>query len=308
MMKLFFTLLLFFLTACTTIPPHMTSDVLSLPLVIPYAVKSMFDGPGSYGNWWKKEPIEEEKNYFNKAFQGTASPREKATLGGFVGWHGVILACKQLNNAFELEIDHRHSGALNVLFGTRDSDAIYTVSLSGDGIFKAVTSPKNKKSKICPNAWMPGDLVRVYGTQVKQNEIKIQFVRIWPRWAYTFSPTSPILFTNKRYLRSVGRESWIQLKHDFTINSNSLKIDGKISRSLIAYLSSTTPYTRQHAVFNFGEFGQAKDVHVLEKLNEDETDKDVSETINFALNRLEKKIGPWWKKNAPSPYWKKISY
>ncbi|MCR9205190.1 MAG: hypothetical protein NXH75_11465 [Halobacteriovoraceae bacterium] len=294
--------ILFSFSSCKTPPSTQAAqDLLSLPLMIPFAVSVMSDNPGPYGNWWRKTPLDWEKENFEKALKGPLSPKDGVKVGDFVGWFGVVIDCTNNSKGGSLiTFDHRHAGSNNVYFGVRDSNAIHTVSLFGDGKFSS------EFKKPCKDSLLEGDLIRAYGTVTSKSKNRVKLMadksRVWPRTTYEIAPEKVYRSEEtKKILRDSS--GWPQLKYDKSLQSRGSSVDAFIMDKLKKKLKSTNPELRARSAYTIGEMGNSNYTKLLNEAFETEKDEKVKKTLEFAIKRSLLKSGPFWKPSSNSPYW-----
>lgn len=293
--------ILFLSISCKTPPPSSAATPLLEVLALPLALPMIFDKPGPYGNWWQKTPLDWEKESFERALKGPLSPKEKLAKGDFVGWFGVLLDCaNSYDGFFRLTLEHRHAGANNIMFGVRDSQAIHTVSLFGDGVFYV------DYKKPCKDSVLPGDLFRVYGKvkSTSKNVITVSALhsRVWPRATYEITPDDVYRAKNSS---TILRDSagWPKLKMNKAHKSRSSEHDYIIYKALKVKLKSDDKMIRARAAYTIGEMGNSKFTTSLNEAFLSEKDERIKKAFEFAIKRSERAIGPFWKPTAKSPYW-----
>jgi hypothetical protein len=309
MKKLFLSILILSptLNGCTTTQPAALAPQAATLLTLPFVPFIAFDRPGPYGNWWTKEPLPSEKPFLEKANSGPLSPKDSISPGVFVGWYGVIVSCKLLEaGKAELTLDHRFAEMNNIQFGIPDSHSIHTVSLFGDGLFKAKIGSPCKKEKL------PGDLIRVYGkveTLGKEPTIVTEFTRYWPRMTYEVSPLKPVRIGGSEVpkRREKPYEAWPELTFEQETSTRQSVVDEKIVTGLRPLLSDPDAKIRANAGISLGEIPRSSSVLALEEALKNEKDEQIQKNFKFALQRAKQATGPFWKAEYSDPWWKNKS-
>lgn len=292
--------ILFFQAGCKTTQSAAIAPVAGEFLALPFALLIAFDKPGPYGNWWRKEPLDHEKEAFTKALKGPTSPKDKIKQGDFVGWYGVLIGCESMSNSkSRLILDHRFANELNIMFGVRDSQSIHTVSLFEDGLFFADID------YACNSKALSGDLLRVYGHLRQENGETIVSTtdrpRCWPRPTYEISPARAVRDSSQAILKD--ELGWPKLHVDTSVKNRATAVDTKIFDSLITRLNDPEPEIRARVAYSLGELSYPRSITVLQSALNTEKDESVKKSLVYALKRAEGKTGPYWKPSSPEPYW-----
>lgn len=259
--------------------------------------------------WWQKQPLQDERAFFDWALGGPQSPHDGYPKPkDFVGWYGIVKDCRDVKVTVPsanrrdqpitqalITLDHRYADQANVYRGIGDHLAVQTVSLFGDGEFLAV-------AKSCGDAanggiWK-GDLVRAYGDLRRKDErdhwiIETVYVRSWPRDQYELAPLAA-RYEKGRMLRQAPM-NWALLDFDREVVSTAVPLDNEIKPFL--FLKMKHADTRMRAALALAEYGGADAIEVLGRWQK----KDAR--MKSVLKRARREIGPIWRPQAADPYW-----
>lgn len=259
--------------------------------------------------WWQKQPLQEERPYFDWALGGPQSPIDGFPKPkDFVGWYGIVKDCREVKVSVPtsdrrdkpiiqalITLDHRYADQANVYRGIGDHVAVQTISLYGDGEFQAVA--KSCGDSADGGIWK-GDLVRAYGDLRKKDDlghwiIETVYIRTWTRDQYEVAPLGA-RYEKGRMLRQAPM-SWPLLDLNRDVASNATPIDKDIKFYLMKKL--VHPRTRMRAALALSEYGGQDAIDALARLQK----KDAR--LTHALKRARREIGPAWRPQAADPYW-----